>query len=173
MWHENGQKKWEIYLKDGKQHGMSVSWYKNGQKRREGNRIEHKNDGLWVYWDENGKKIKEETWDHGKLLETASELKRVDERTLIYKDGIHYEEGSDKPFTGIAFVLHDDGLKLYEGNYEDGKRTGTFVSWNKNGQKDTETDYKNGKQHGPMIIWDENGNINAVFLFNEGELVTK
>ena len=36
-WHENGQKESEANLKDGKQHGLSVLWHKNGQKKAEGN----------------------------------------------------------------------------------------------------------------------------------------
>ena len=30
--HENGQKKWELNFKDGKEEGLAVRWHENGQK---------------------------------------------------------------------------------------------------------------------------------------------
>ncbi len=34
--YENGQKKYEATLKDGKEDGLSTSWHQNGQKSWEG-----------------------------------------------------------------------------------------------------------------------------------------
>ena len=43
--HDNGQKKSEITLKDGKEDGLSVTWHENGQKESEYNYKDGKFDG--------------------------------------------------------------------------------------------------------------------------------
>ena len=63
--HDNGQKKGEANLKDGKQDGLMVSWHENGQKESEANLKDGKQDGLAVYWYENGQKQAEENYKDG------------------------------------------------------------------------------------------------------------
>ena len=54
--YENGQKKQEGYVKEGKTHGLIVRWHKNGQKAREANF----NDGKLIsekYWNTKGEPV--------------------------------------------------------------------------------------------------------------------
>jgi hypothetical protein len=49
----------------------------------------------------------------------------IDESTLVWKDGLKYAPGSDKPYSGVAFW--DQYIKLREGTYKDGKKDGLSV----------------------------------------------
>ena len=54
--YENGQKKQEGYVKEGKTHGLIVRWHKNGQKAREANF----KDGKLIsekYWNSKGEPV--------------------------------------------------------------------------------------------------------------------
>ena len=53
-WYENGQKKSEGHVKDGKMHGKWTYWYENGQTMFETNFIDNKYDGKHTEWYENG-----------------------------------------------------------------------------------------------------------------------
>ena len=66
-WYENGQKKFEANLKDGKQDGLMIRWYENGQKMAEENLKDGKRDGLWTRWYENGQKKREVNYNSGEF----------------------------------------------------------------------------------------------------------
>jgi hypothetical protein len=51
--HDNGQKKAETTLKDGKPDGLSEAWFENGQKKSEANYKDGKLHGPAVTWYEN------------------------------------------------------------------------------------------------------------------------
>ena len=57
--YENGQKKFEGGVKDGKLDGKLTAWYENGQKKYEKNYKNGKQDGKKIEWDEFGQ-IEEE-----------------------------------------------------------------------------------------------------------------
>ena len=57
--YENGQKKFEGGVKDGKLDGKITAWYENGQKKYEKNYKNGKQDGKKIEWDEFGQ-IEEE-----------------------------------------------------------------------------------------------------------------
>ena len=43
----------------------------------------------------------------------------------------------------------------YEGQYENGKRTGRWVGWHESGQMRYEGQYENGKRTGRWVEWGE------------------
>ena len=61
---------------------------------------------------------------------SANELKFIGE-----DDEIAYLSGEDTPFTGKVEDFYDNGQKVEEGNYKDGKLEGLYTSWYENGQK--------------------------------------
>jgi antitoxin component YwqK of YwqJK toxin-antitoxin module len=68
-WYENGQKKAETNLIDGKIiDGKDIKWYKNGQKKYEKNYKKGKKDGKWTEWDENGQIEEEANYKDGKCI---------------------------------------------------------------------------------------------------------
>ena len=68
MWREDGQKKSEENLKNGKLDGLAVNWHKNGQKDMEGNYKDGEMEGLHVLWFSNGQKWSEENYNKGELI---------------------------------------------------------------------------------------------------------
>ena len=95
------------------------------------------------------------------------------EEELELRGSIWYLKGSDTPYTGKAYGLHENGQKLGEGGYKDGKADGLFAEWYKNGQKGSEGSWKDGKPDGLLVAWHENGQKRHEVNFkNDGELVS-
>ena len=70
--HDNGQKKTERNVKDGKPDGLSVKWHENGQKKSEVNFKDGKLDGLTVSWHKNGQKKTEINYKDGTLISSKN-----------------------------------------------------------------------------------------------------
>lgn len=68
LWHENGQAKLEISLKDGDMHGNYVSWFENGQIRSEGYFTDGVKNGTFKEWDEKGNVIRMQMYNMGELV---------------------------------------------------------------------------------------------------------
>ena len=66
--YENGQKKEEVTLKDGKEEGKWILWYDNGQKMYEGTFKDGDSTDVWTGWYENGQKKWEGTYKDGELI---------------------------------------------------------------------------------------------------------
>ena len=79
------------------------------------------------------------------------------EEELELRGSIWYLKGSDTPYTGKAYGLHENGQKLGEGGYKDGKQDGLWTEWHENGQKGSEGSWKDGKMDGVYRAWHENG----------------
>ena len=65
--YDDGKKKEEGTLKDGKIDGLWTEWYKNGQKSYEGNYKDGKEDGLFTLWYKNGQKESESSSKDGEF----------------------------------------------------------------------------------------------------------
>ncbi len=180
--------------------GKSFSFYPNGQKRRVGNYKDGKQDGLFVAWQENGKRRFQEDFKNGESVEgsakawnsrgertysleeakeeepvivTKPALEGVNEEELEFREGIAYLKGSDTPYTGQDFLLHENGQKKGVGNYKDGKENGLFVAWDANGRKKSEINYKGGKEEGVWMWWHENGQKGGERNYRDGVLVSR
>ena len=66
--YENGQKKVEGNIKDGKEDGLFVGWHENGQKKVEVNYKDGKEDGFFIWWDENGTEIYRKNYKDGEIV---------------------------------------------------------------------------------------------------------
>ena len=111
-WHENGQKLGESNYKDGKQQGLSNSWHENGQKLGESNYKDGKLDGLMMRWYSNGRKWQEHTYKDGKLL-TAVGWKPNGEKcpdtNVVNGNGV------------VVFWYKKDGTELFSQTFKDGE----------------------------------------------------
>ena len=67
-WYENGQKETEIIFVEGTMHGASSGWFKNGQMKSEVIFKEGKLNGGVLNWHENGQKRREATYKDGVLI---------------------------------------------------------------------------------------------------------
>ena len=89
--------------------------------------------------------------DERKKVVTANELQFIGE-----DDEIAYLSGEDTPFTGKVEDFYDNGQKVEEGNYKDGKLDGLYTSWYENGQKREESNWRDDKLTS-AFVWKPNG----------------
>tara|TARA_Y100001934_G_scaffold73467_1_gene91324 strand:- start:34 stop:588 length:555 start_codon:yes stop_codon:yes gene_type:complete len=81
----------------------------------------------------------------------------VDRSKLQDRNGVKYLLNEETPFTGRAESFYENGQKLLEVNFKDGKKDGLQVIWHENGQKAVEGTNKNGERDGLSTSWYENG----------------
>ena len=155
--YEDGQKKEEGSLKDGKMISQTKwKWYENGQKNSEGTFKDGVPDELEMYWYENGQKYREITYQDGELINE------------IYwtEDGLDYGEL-------IFYFKNGDIWK--KGYLKDGKRDGEFIEYGLFGSRDIYhkrivQNYKDGKLDGEYIHYFDTGDVNVVGNYKDGKL---
>ncbi len=124
--------------------------------------------------------------------------KPIDHDILEFREEVAYLPNEKKPFTGVAKKKYENGQKLSETNYKDGRVDGLLTAWYENGNKELEQTYKDGKLNGPYIsswyangqkeeennwkdgklhgkwtVWFENGKINSEAIYRDGALVSR
>ena len=68
---------------------------------------------------------------------------------------------------------YENGKKMYEYHFKDGKEDGRQTQWDKNGRKWSEEHYKNGEPDGLMTVWHENGKKWFEVYYKNGKLVSR
>ena len=111
---------------------------------------------------------------HTLLIITALMLvvgcsKPINEDSLIDRNGVKYQQDSQKPYSGKVFRLYDTGENKNEGIYKDGKLEGLWIEWYENGQKKLEVTFKDGKEDGIDTRWYENGQKKAEGTYKDGK----
>jgi hypothetical protein len=69
----------------------------------------------------------------------------VDDFNLEERNGLWYEKGKNRPFTGKGKRSYPSGSKLMEIPYLDGKRQGQQLIWRENGEVLRRVNWNNGK----------------------------
>ena len=95
--------------------------------------------------------------EDNEFIRSLAKPEGVNFNELETREGIKYLNGSDAPYTGKVFLFHENGQKMSEGNYKDGKGDGLWVHWHENGQKRSESNLKGGKANGLWLMWHKNG----------------
>ncbi|MEZ6152689.1 MAG: hypothetical protein R3C09_21530 [Pirellulaceae bacterium] len=72
---------------------------------------------------------------------------------------------------GLAITFYPNGQRESEGNYDRGRRTGTFAWWYSNGQQKTVGEYGGDKEDGEWTWWHENGMKQASGFYADGRRV--
>jgi len=106
-------------------------------------------------------------------IEAADELEGVNAKKVVHRENIFYLKGSETPYTGRIFLLHDNGKMSREAYIKEGKQVGTETRWYENGKKKGEANFKDGKQDGLTMGWHENGKKQAEANFKDGELISE
>ena len=158
-WDENGQKKWEKYYKDGKNDGLSTSWYENGQMKEEGNYKDGYFDGLYTTWYENGQKKEEGTCK----VSNSSGFFFSSGSPSTYTEGLRYQANWD----GLYAVWYENGQKKEESNHKGGEIL-SLARWGENGEKCPETDLNDG--NGIVVNYHENGQKEYEYNYKDGQL---
>ena len=112
--------------------------------------------------EEKVQEVKEEGKPEEPLVETKPELEGVNQDELDRRadKGVNQDEldrngenpnftyfikGSDTPYTGKVFELYENGQKMSEFLFKDGKRDGLSIGWHENGQKLGEVNFKDNE----------------------------
>jgi antitoxin component YwqK of YwqJK toxin-antitoxin module len=104
--------------------------------------------------------------DHTEILQKLYEQKHTD----VYGGWMLRRFG----LSGISTYWNDNGVKMCETPYVNGKEHGIMTWWwYRNGQKLGEIPYVNGKRHGIVTWWHENGDVDVCFYYINGIEVTK
>lgn len=93
------------------------------------------------------------------LHSVSAETPAISPNRLTEKNQLHYEVGSDTPFSGLVRGARYDGSKAFEVQYLNGQLNGTWTTWDRQGRKDSETTYADGMKTGPETTWYRNGQI--------------
>ena len=103
------------------------------------------------------------------LISVGISQNKVNEETLLDKDGLMYHPETKELYSGKVFQNYLGGKPKIEGFYKDGERDGLWTSWYENGQKSFEGTFKNKKRDGLWTSWYENGRKKSEKTFNDGE----
>ena len=107
----NGQVKYLVRFKEGKQDGPSIWWYKNGHKQSEDNWKANTQDGLSITYYEDGTQRERTMWNNGKLM-TAVAWK---------PDGQECPSTNVMKGNGIVVRYNKDGSEEIRFTYQDGE----------------------------------------------------
>lgn len=117
---------------------------------------------------------------------------QIDAKKLEERNGLTYEVGKTKPFTGQSITYtengkkqssteykegkingkiegwYSSGAKQVEGQLTNGQKSGVWTAWYENGKKIRQGGFENGKEEGEYIWWFENGNLNKKGIYHNG-----
>jgi antitoxin component YwqK of YwqJK toxin-antitoxin module len=79
-------------------------------------------------------------------------------------------EGADTRH-GACKSWYSNGQQQMDGNYDNGKKTGTFSYWHENGQVSVTGEYRDDKAEGTWVWWHPNGQKSAVGKYDKGALI--
>ena len=119
-YYENGNKKSETTIINGKKNGEFIEWFENGQIKTKGTYNDNKEIGVWITYFESGNK--------------ESQLK--------------FETSSRPPYesykNGEAITYYSNGKIKEQGEYKINKKSGTWYYYKEDGILDYAEEYENG-----------------------------
>jgi len=139
-WNENGVQTAEWYMKNGKEHGIIKCWFDNGVLSKESNMNEGVKNGLETIWDNDGDTILIGNYKNGTRI---GKWKRFynKKKWVIY----NYVEGKYSGQT-IEHLLDSTGKTIWvNGQYLDGKETGTWKWFDNDSNLFLTVSYEHGK----------------------------
>ena len=131
--YDDGKKRDEGGLKNGREDGVWTYWHENGQTRSKGNYKNGDKYGKWTYFYENN--IKKKAVDPDTDIQNTDDDIMLSKNTMVYKTGKKWQEGF----------------------YKGGKEDGIWTIWHENGQKRMEVTLVLGELVS-QYCWDEFGN---------------
>jgi antitoxin component YwqK of YwqJK toxin-antitoxin module len=179
-WHDNGQKRQEIFYKGGSRDGKTTVWWPNGQLKKTGLNKDGKPVGGWQFWSESGQllkgnsKTKKEETVTVKQKEEAIAVKQKEEAIAVkQKEEAIAVKQKDGPYV----TFYDNGMIREKGRYLNGKKEGSWRSYNSRGQVLQVETYAAGKITNfkkPGVIkkyatYHDNGRVKAEGIVNNGE----
>ena len=95
--------------------------------------------------------------EDNEFINSLAELDGINGELLEERNEIFYLKDSDTPYTGKTFSLYNNGQKMSEGNFKNGKPDGLNRGWHINGKQSIESNWNNGTLNGLQVAWHKNG----------------
>lgn len=95
----------------------------------------------------------------------------VFQNKIVVRDELVYTVNSSTLFTGILVEWFDNGEKMSEANYVDGREEGLFTMWHDNRQKAYEHTRVKGLLEGCVRGWHSNGQLSHETIYVNGDKV--
>ena len=162
---ENGIKKEEPPMVDGKLHGMVVGYHEDGTKSMETPYLKGKRQGVMIKYYEDGSKSSETPYVDGNANGTEIKYRRNGSKEMetVY---VKHSKQSEVWY-------REDGSKWKEMPYKGHVLHGTAVSYQKDGSIKEETPWVNGKINGMQIGYREDGSKAMETLFENGKEISR
>lgn len=87
----------------------------------------------------------------------------------IQEGTLCYLKGDEKPYTGKAVELYENGNVSLEGEFQNGKANGEETWWFENGNKNSLVTFLDGVRHGPHLVWYESGQLQIDVCYTHGK----
>ena len=95
--------------------------------------------------------------EDNEFINSLAKVDGVNGELLEKRNEIFYLKDSDTPYTGKTFSLYNNGQKMSEGNFKNGKPDGLNRGWHINGKQSIESNWNNGTLNGLQVAWHKNG----------------
>ena len=150
-WHINGEVSRRGVFADGREDGVWCEWYPDGTLKVKGTYADGRRHGAWEEFDEDGEILSKREYS-GDVLVNEQHFFRGEEvqQSVILKDGILFAEwtvlvGEDGEVKhGYEHQYHANGQKAESGAWLNGKKHGTWRSWNETGNLKNAQTWNNG-----------------------------
>lgn len=107
------------------------------------------------------------------IISCGNNSKEIDLSLLENKNGVFYEKGAEKPFTGKVTAKYPDGKKMLESSWKNGKQDGKQTQYYEDGKPKIEGTFKDGRADGTIKVYDSSGKIILQEDWKDGEKVNK
>ncbi len=138
------RKSYQREFKEGIAEGEHIGWHENGKVKEKGAISANQQAGEWRTFDASERPVKTEFYEKGKVVwvdnrsyHANGKPARVGPRKIRRPDSSSYPDLSDGPFV----EYHENGLPRERGQFNKGRRTGTWEYWNGNGILRLKTTY--------------------------------
>ena len=93
-----------------------------------------------------------------------------EEKFDTYQEGsLCYLKDDEKPYSGKAVELCENGNPSLEGEFHEGRAHGEEVWWYDNGNKNSLVTFRHGDRHGPHLVWYEGGQLQIDVCYTDGK----
>lgn len=103
------------------------------------------------------------------LLFGTANAEDINLNELTWNGDVAYYDGN--PFTGKAVFYHNDGKKLSEGEFKNGKEHGVRKVYHRNGQINIIDSWINGRRHGWQRLYFPDGKLASEYLWENGKQI--
>jgi uncharacterized protein len=104
-----------------------ADYYENGQKKYQGNVQNGKKVGEWTYYHDNGQVMRAGIYKEGVPFDLWKEFYRSGQ---VKSEGKYIVKGGEAVKHGLWTSYHKNGAKEFEGKYDSGKQVGTWFEYN-------------------------------------------